>query len=182
MIHRDKRSYEFIEITDTNTAMLKKRTVDATMGLRTYHDDHLRRTSKCIHPECKEEQRLVRTLSIEDLRTMMHDSECGLVVDGLWGATKIVFPFAVYEAKKFRSLKAARKQAYHACKAYLTMLDNLARNPDNFAEYQTEESSKCQMFAFVSCGSFWQVIVAWSQARLSVSIDFDQLPNEDMNG
>lgn len=178
MIHRDKRSYEFAEITDTNTAMLKKRTVDATMGLRTYHAD----PSKCIHPECKEEQRLVRTLSIEDLQTMMHDSECGLVVDGLWGATKIVFPFAVYEAKKFRSLKAARKQAYHACKAYLTMLDNLARNPENFAEYQTEESSKCQMFAFVSCGSFWQVIVAWSQARLSVSIDFDQLPNEDMNG
>jgi hypothetical protein len=41
------------------------------------------------------------------------------------------------------------------------MLDDLARNPNNVTEYQTEESSKYQLFAFASCGSYWQVFMAW---------------------
>ncbi|KAH6887635.1 hypothetical protein B0T10DRAFT_461073 [Thelonectria olida] len=43
---------------------------------------------------------------------------------------------------------------------YLAMLDDLARNPDNVAEYQAEESERYQIFAFTSCGSYWQVSVA----------------------
>ncbi|KAH0523231.1 hypothetical protein TsFJ059_008266 [Trichoderma semiorbis] len=42
------------------------------------------------------------------------------------------------------------------------MLDDLVRNPDNVAEYQMEESSKYQLFAFTSCGSYWQVFVSWN--------------------
>ncbi|KAL7935575.1 hypothetical protein V8C35DRAFT_297709 [Trichoderma chlorosporum] len=42
------------------------------------------------------------------------------------------------------------------------MLDDLARNPHNVAEYQDSKSSHCQMFAFVSHGSQWAVYVTWS--------------------
>lgn len=121
------------------------------MGLRIYRDDYLKRSFKCSISECKEDnsiQQLVYTLSKEDLHAMMHNSKCRLVVDGLWGATDLVFPFPVYKAKKKPiSLKAAYNQVYHAYKAYLAMLDDLARNPDNVAEHQIEESTKYQMFA-----------------------------------
>ena len=94
---------------------------------------------------------------------MMNNGDCGLVVDGVWGKTDLVFPFAVYEAKKrASSYKDAEEQTYHACKTYLAMLDDLARNPDNVAEYQTAGSSKYQLFAFTSCGSYWEVYVAWN--------------------
>jgi hypothetical protein len=38
-----------------------------------------------------------------------------------------------------------------------------------------QESSRYQMFAFVSCHSLWQVLVAWNEAGAYVSMDFDQL-------
>lgn len=31
---------------------------------------------------------------------MMNNPACGLIVDGVWGKADIIFPFAVYEAKK----------------------------------------------------------------------------------
>ncbi|KFY90104.1 hypothetical protein V500_05298 [Pseudogymnoascus sp. VKM F-4518 (FW-2643)] len=100
-------------------------------------------------------------LSEENLQAMMHNPECGLIVDGVWGKTELLFPFAVYEAKKTAELhQQAEDQIYHACRTYLAMLDDLARNPDNVAEYQTKESSKYQLFAFASCGSYWQVFIA----------------------
>ncbi|KAL6415906.1 hypothetical protein AUP68_00112 [Ilyonectria robusta] len=59
-------------------------------------------------------------------------------MDGVWGKADILFPFAVYEAKK-RAVKheEAENQIYNACKVYMAMLDDLARNPNNVAEYQT---------------------------------------------
>ena len=93
----------------------------------------------------------------------MGNYECGLVVDGVWGSVGLIFPFAVYEAKKrATSFEEAEEQIYHACKTYLAMLDDLARDPNNVAEYQTKESSRYQLFAFTSCGSYWQVYVAWN--------------------
>jgi hypothetical protein len=107
---------------------------------------------------------------------MMYDAECGLVVDGVWGKTDIVFPFAVYEAKKRAgSYEQAEDQIYHACKTYLAMLDDLARNPNNVAEYQTKESSQYQIFALTSCGSEWQVFLAWNWSDDCVSYDLGTL-------
>ena len=101
---------------------------------------------------------------------MMHDHDCGLIVDGVWGKTDLVFPFAVYEAKKrASSFEEAEGQVYHACKTYLAMLDDLARNPDNVAEYQSEDSSRYQLFAFTSCGPAWEVFVAWKLLDTCVS-------------
>ncbi|KAG7293521.1 hypothetical protein NEMBOFW57_003573 [Staphylotrichum longicolle] len=94
---------------------------------------------------------------------MMHNPKCGLVVDGAWGKTDLVFPYAVYEAKKRGDgYDEAKQQIYHACRTYLAMLDDLVRDPDNVAEYQTEDSKKYQLFAFMSCGSYWEVYIAWN--------------------
>lgn len=118
-----------------------------------------------------------KRLSEHDLQAMMLDPECGLVVDGVWGKTELLFPFAVYEAKKTATLyQQAEEQIYHACRTYLAMLDDLARNPNNVAEYQTEESSKYQMFAFVSCGSSWQVFAVWNM--LSGCVSYPCLPSK----
>lgn len=170
-----------MESTDTNTVTVKTRIPDATMGLRAYEDFFLERGYGCSVPDCKEDHSTKqpdKRLSKVDLSAMMHNGECGLVVDGLWGETDVVFPFAVYEAKKkSTSLETATYQVYHACKTYLAMLDDLARNPDNVAEYQAEGSNKHQMFAFVSCGALWQVFVAWSRAEDCVSIEIDLFIN-----
>lgn len=105
------------------------------------------------------------------LRSLLSNPECGLVVDGLWGETELLFPFAVYEAKKgiHTSGEEAEKQVFHAFKTYLAMLDDLARNPDDINQYQTEESSRFQMFAFTSSGPQWKIYVAWSSNNECVS-------------
>ncbi|KAL6693215.1 hypothetical protein J3F84DRAFT_401105 [Trichoderma pleuroticola] len=131
-----------------------------------YDDFFLQRGYICSAPDCKDDHATMqpdKRLSDHDLRSMMCDPECGLIVDGTWGKTELLFPFAVYEAKKrATNYGQAEDQIYHACRTYLAMLDDLARNPDNVAEYQTEESSKYQLFAFTSCGSYWQVFMAWN--------------------
>ena len=145
------------------------------MGLTAYDtfDLNFARDHVCTGPVCdvdhktKPEERL----SQNRLMAMMHNRECGLVVDGSWGNTDIVFPFAAYEAKKRTiSYEAAKEQIHDACRIYLAMLDDLARNPDNVAEYQTKDSSKYQLFAFTSCGSYWEVYLAWNFLDRCVSL------------
>ncbi|KFZ24152.1 hypothetical protein V502_01364 [Pseudogymnoascus sp. VKM F-4520 (FW-2644)] len=160
----DKRPYEFLEVDDAGKETVKKRIPDATIGLKSYNEFHLRRGYICSVTDCTDDHSTIQPddrLSEENLQAMMHNPECGLIVDGVWGKTELLFPFAVYEAKKTAQLhQQAEDQIYHACRTYLAMLDDLARNPDNVAEYQTKESSKYQLFAFASCGSYWQVFIA----------------------
>ncbi|KAF4610405.1 hypothetical protein G7Y89_g15713 [Cudoniella acicularis] len=140
----DKRPYEFLETDDAGKEAVKKRIPDATIGLKSYDDFYLKRGYVCSVSDCEEDHSTMqpdKRLSEHDLQAMMYDPECGLVVDGVWGKTELLFPFAV---------------------TYLAMLDDLARNPNNVAEYQTEESSKYQLFAFASCGSYWQVFMVWN--------------------
>lgn len=152
---------------------MKKRIPDATIGLKSYDDFFLKLGYECSLPECEDDHSTMqpdKRLSEHDLRRMMHDPECGLVVDGDWGKTQLLFPFAVYEAKKkVTSYQQAEEQIYHACRTYLAMLDDLARNPNNVAEYQTKESTKFQVFGFVSCGAYWQVFIAWNMLNDCVS-------------
>ncbi|KAH8746817.1 hypothetical protein F5883DRAFT_585265 [Diaporthe sp. PMI_573] len=166
-IQMDKRPYEFVESTDTINPTVKSRIPDATIGLRTYDSSSLELGSTRVGPECNEDNGAElpdKRLSQMDLKRMMRNSECGLIVDGVWGESALVFPFAVYGAKKkSTSLEAVLDQIHHACRTYLAMLDDLARNPENVAEYQTDESSRHQMFALVSSETFWRVLVAWNQ-------------------
>jgi hypothetical protein len=162
-----------LEIDNAGKQVVKKRIPDATIGLKSYNDFFLKRGYVCSAPDCKEDHSTMqpdKRLSERDLRAMMHDPECGLAVDGVWGKTELLFPFAVYEAKKRATLhQQAEEQIYHACRTYLAVLDDLARNPNNVAEYQTEESSKYQIFAFASCGSHWQVFLVWNFVHDCVS-------------
>jgi hypothetical protein len=140
---------------------------DATLGLTAYDtfDFNFTRDHVCTGPDCGVDHKTKpeKRLSQNRLTSMMHNRECGLVVDGYWGNADIVFPFAAYEAKKRTiSYEAAKEQIHDACRTYLAMLDDLARNPDNVAEYQTKDSSKYQLFAFTSCGSYWEVYLAWN--------------------
>lgn len=158
---------------DSGQRTVETRIPDATLGLTTFDDYFLERCFGCSVPNCKEkhgEKQPDRRLSQDRLRDMMHNPECGLVVDGKWGKTDLVFPYAVYEAKKRGSgYEDAKQQIYHACRTYLAMLDDLVRNPDNVAEYQTTDSEKYQLFAFTSCGSYWEVYVAWNFLNTCVS-------------
>lgn len=162
-----------MDIDETGHKTVKKRIPDATIGLKSYDDYFLKRGYVCSVPDCEEDHSTMqpeKRLSESRLQAMMHDPECGLVVDGVWGNTGLLFPFIVYEAKKnARDYERAEYQIRHACRTYLAMLDDLARNPDNVAEYQSEESSKYQLFAFASCGSYWQVFNAWNMLDSCVS-------------
>lgn len=162
-----------MEIDDIGKEAVKIKIPDATIGLKSYDDFYLKRGYVCSDSDCKEDHSTMqpdKRLSEHDLQAMMHDPECGLVVDGVWGKAELLFPFAVYEAKKIAThYQQAENQIYHACRTYLAMLDDLARDPNNVAEYQTEESSEYQLFAFTSCGSYWQIFMAWNLAHDCVS-------------
>lgn len=144
------------------------------MGLKSYDNYYLKRGYVCTDPDCNDDhiaKQPDERLSEDLLSAMMQNPECGLIVDGVWGKADLIFPFAVYEAKKrATSYDDAEEQIYHACRTYLAMLDDLARNPDNVSEYQSEESDKYQLFAFTSCGSYWQVFVAWNFMNDCVSL------------
>ncbi|KAJ6783575.1 hypothetical protein PWT90_06792 [Aphanocladium album] len=117
---------------------------DATIGLKSYDEFFLKRGYICSVPDCEEDHDNMQPderLSEDKLQAMMRNPNCGLVAND-------------YEH--------AESQVFHACMTYLAMLDDLVRNPDSVTEYQTRESSKYQLFAFVSCGAYWQVFVAWN--------------------
>lgn len=60
------------------------------------------------------------------------------------------------------SYEEAEDQIYHACQTYLAMLDDLAHDPSDVSKYQTDTSSSYQIFAFTSCGSYWQIFAAFN--------------------
>ncbi|KAL7905382.1 hypothetical protein GGI35DRAFT_471633 [Trichoderma velutinum] len=158
----DKRPYKFVETDSNGKLSVKRRIPDATLGIKSFFE----RCSYNGFPAYRTDVKKQSEPLLEDWRLddMMRNPECGLVVDGMWGDTGLVFPFAAYEAKSgsHRYDNSAEKQVQHACRTYLAMLDDLARDPNNVAEYQTKESSQFQLFAFTSSASFWEVHVAWS--------------------
>jgi len=168
---RDKKPYEFIEKSSNGEIDVKIKIPDATLGLKAYDDYDLEHGFICGITDCPHDHKQPdKRLHKDKLGAMMHNPNCGLVVDGVWGKTDLVFPFAVYEAKKRAlSYEAAEDQIYHACRTYLAMLDDLARNPNNVSEYQTEKSHRYQLFAFTSCGSYWEVFVAFKFLETCVS-------------
>ncbi|KAH6974206.1 hypothetical protein BKA56DRAFT_689582 [Ilyonectria sp. MPI-CAGE-AT-0026] len=164
-LRMNKRPYEFAREYDDGRLEVQTRIPDATLGLKSYDAYDLKRGYICTATDCKDDhstQQPDKRLSQTLLQSMMNNSACGLIVDGVWGKADILFPFAVFEVKK-RAVKyeEAENRIYHACKVYLAVLDDLARNPNNVAEYQTKDSDKYQLFAFTSCGSQWQVFSAW---------------------
>ncbi|UKZ53379.1 hypothetical protein TrVGV298_007171 [Trichoderma virens] len=162
----DKRKYKFVEEDTDGNEIVKTRIPDATFGLTTYDSSAIdlnREFMVAGYQADYSNKQPDDRLSKDRLKAMTHNPQCGLVVDGVWGEADIVFPFAVYEAKKrVEDYEDAKQQIQHACQIYLSMLDDLARDPKNVAKYQTEGSHPCQMFALVSHGSRWSVYMVWS--------------------
>ncbi|RYO02856.1 hypothetical protein AA0121_g13221 [Alternaria tenuissima] len=157
---RDKRPYEFIDHDAHGNKLVKRRIPDATMGLRTYSDLDLDHGYRINHDGTRPHKSLMGYR----IHAQMEDEERGLIVDGIWGESNLIFPFAVYEAKKHAStLEQAKEQIYHAFRVYLAMLDDVARDPLDITQYQSEESTCYQLFGFISCGSYWEVYVAYNR-------------------
>jgi hypothetical protein len=75
------------------------------------------------------------------------------VVDPRWGAVDLIFPWAIYEAKKSSApLKDAERQLYEGASIYLAMLDDLARDPKSPDRYQEGGANGPQLFGFASSG------------------------------
>lgn len=53
---------------------------------------------------------------------------------------------------------------------YLTMLDDLARDPTGVSKYRSKESEHYQLFGSISYGSYWEVYIAWKDAYARVNI------------
>lgn len=155
---------------------VKWRIPDATFGLSSYDDDNLAKGYTCLKTNCTLDQgpqQPDQRLSKRQLRAMMLNRQCGLVPDGKWGKLDVVFPFAVYEAKRERlRYQAAKTQVFHACKLHMGMLDDLARNPENVSEYQSEDSTNYQVFGFSAEGAVWQVFLAFNFHHDCVSLSF----------
>lgn len=163
---RDKRPYEFIDHDAHGNKLVKRRIPDATMGLRTYSDLDLDHGYRINHDGTRPHKSLMGYR----IHAQMEDEERGLIVDGIWGESNLIFPFAVYEAKKHAStLEQAKEQIYHAFRVYLAMLDDVARDPLDITQYQSEESTCYQLFGFISCGSYWEVYVAYNRYGQCVS-------------
>lgn len=135
------------------------------MGLRSYNDYELKEGYHCTATGCNIDhahQQPHKSLSEKRIKHQLHHQQSGLIVDGVWGKTDILFPFAVYEAKKgTTTYEQAKSQIYDACKTYLAMIDDLARDPSDLSKYQSKESKYYQIFAFISCGAYWEVYTAW---------------------
>jgi hypothetical protein len=129
-----------------------RRIPDSTIGLRAYKTWEEPFEKNQPHPSLVQER----------LLTQLNERHCGLIVDGGWGSADLIFPFAVYEAKKEIeiSILHAADQVYHAHRMYLAMLDDLARNPEDLNKYQTPESGEFRVFGFTSQGAYWRVYVA----------------------
>lgn len=162
---RDKHEYSaYSAQTDPETCLLtgeralEKRIPDATLGLaifaRVPADD-----------PCNS-----RALCEDKLERLLLHPKSGLISDPRWGHNKMVFPWAVYEAKGWSGdCKEARRQACAAGERYLTMLDHLAREPgppSTGMKYQTQRSHDFQVFVFTSIGSHWHVLVGCKHDRL----------------
>ncbi|KAL7905381.1 hypothetical protein GGI35DRAFT_460569 [Trichoderma velutinum] len=165
----DKKAYKFVEEDSDGKKIVKTRTPDATFGLATYDLKTLHRNREFMAAGYQANyisRELDDRLSQHRLKSMTNNLNCSLVVDGSWGNANIVFPFAVYEAKKKEAdYRNAKQQVQHALQIYLSMLDDLARSPNDVTKYQSANSSHCPMFAFVSYGSQWAVYVAWSSSK-----------------
>jgi hypothetical protein len=166
----DKRPYHYKK-QDGSTLSIQMRTPDATMGLRTMLEELSEefRNEKGGEP-FTEALSFHPCLSHGRLLSQANWRPCGLVVDGKWGRADLIFPWAVYEAKKYSErFEQAEDQVVEAAQTYLAMLDDLARVPGNVQQYQFPDSSKSQIFCFTSSASMWKVYIAYHKQGLCVS-------------
>jgi hypothetical protein len=158
-LFRDKRCCHVPGTNDKGELIARRKLPDETMGLVTYTDEDLEKNKTGeISPRSRFAVHAEQTLSRGRLEALLYERECGLVADANLGKVDLAFPFVVYEAKKaHKSAEDARAQIFEAMNMYVAMGDDLARNPENLDEYQTDNSRAYQVFGLTSCGSRWEV-------------------------
>lgn len=155
-----------------------KRIPDITFGLSSYF---------CSDPQDEgvdeRERRIRRSLQRQRLASSIWTfNGHSLIADGKWGQCTILFPFAVYEAKKDQNSETGVKiQLKLAMNAYLKMLDRLARQPEKMEEYQSSRSAIFPIFGFTSNGNMWWMYVGYLPNCVTddLGADNDPLCDED---
>ncbi|OJJ67691.1 hypothetical protein ASPBRDRAFT_47728 [Aspergillus brasiliensis CBS 101740] len=175
-LRMDKREYNFKatllpRVMAGSKAYMGKRIPDMTFGLSSY-------TSGDPLDEGidERERRIRRSLHVDYLDYCVRD-RFGLMVDGKWGKTTVLFPFAVYEAKKNdKSETGVKIQLKLALNAYLKMVDDLLIQPDDSKakeERQPPQNTVNPIFGFTSSGSIWKLYVGYLPAGAGNSIETD---------
>ncbi|KAK6820341.1 hypothetical protein RU639_007511 [Aspergillus parasiticus] len=164
-LRMDKREYNYKatvidpeHIKNGQNAYMGKRIPDITFGLSSYiladpEDEGVDGRERWIR------RSLQRTSLISSIYTF---DELSLIVDGKWGGDTIIFPFAVYEAKKNQKSEIEVKiQLKLAFNTYLQMLDRLVRQPGTIDKYQSARAPVFPIFGFTSSGRIWRMYVAY---------------------
>jgi hypothetical protein len=87
--------------------------------------------------DCKNLLPIHESLIKERIHKQLHYRPCGLVVDPRWNQHTLLFPWAIYEAKKAaETFERAESQLYTVGSVCLGMLDDLCRDPENPQKYQ----------------------------------------------
>ncbi|KAF1952880.1 hypothetical protein CC80DRAFT_596299 [Byssothecium circinans] len=198
LLRMDKTPYQY-RYTDprTSTATIRKRYPDITFGLATCWNAAVQHQIKerngeitCDHDHIESHPSLTK----ERIFKQLFHRGCGLVVDPRWGAVDLIFPWAIFEAKKTSEpLQDAERQLYEGASIYLGMLDDLARDPKSPDKYQEGAAGKPQLFGFASsgrilwiytifgwCGDYiveplWQGLLDETEDALTALIIVDQL-------
>ncbi|KAJ0415615.1 hypothetical protein BJY00DRAFT_254501 [Aspergillus carlsbadensis] len=182
-LRMDKREYNYkatllpdtsVRAKDGYDSYMGKRIPDITFGLSSYLsgnpddegiDERERKIRRCLHE---------RALSLSTVRFYSP----ALMFDGKWGETTILFPFAVYEAKKNEKTDTAVKiQLKLALNAYLKMLDELIHQPEPWKENeecQPPRSTAFPVFGFTSGGSLWKLYVGYLPNCLKADDPFEE--------
>ncbi|EFQ96929.1 hypothetical protein MGYG_08854 [Nannizzia gypsea CBS 118893] len=171
-LHMDKREYNFkVTVLDpSNTkdgrdSYMGKRIPDISFSLSSYSlsdpddegvDESERRVRRPL-----QRSRLAETIWTPNPRH-------SLVPDPKWGKLTLLFPFAVYEAKKHeRSDTEVTMQLKLAFNTYLRMLDGVVRQPGIQDNNQSPRSAGFQIFGFTSNGSIWRMYVGYLPSRVT---------------
>lgn len=116
------------------------------------------------------------------IRSIWTYNGISLIADPKWGKYALLYPFAVYEAKRDQNSETAVKiQLKLAFDAYLKLLDRLVRQPGTRDEYQRPDSKSFQVYGFTSSGSLWRVYVGYLPNQIKNDINPENDPFCDVN-
>jgi hypothetical protein len=85
-----------------------------------------------------------------------------LIADPKWGKCTLLFPFAVYEAKRDQKSEIeVRVQLKLAFNTYLGILDRLVCQSERMEVCQSSQSRVFPILGFTSSGSIWKMYVGY---------------------
>jgi hypothetical protein len=163
---RDKTPYQY-KYTDPVTlkVSIRKRYPDITFGLATSWNAAVQHQIKHKNGDIACDQHHIEahaSLTKERIHKQLFHRRCGLVVDPRWGSVDLIFPWAIFEAKKASvPLEDAELQLYEGASIYLAILDDLARDPKSPDRYQEIKGNGPQLFGFASSGRLLWIYTAF---------------------